>query len=292
MALTINTNIASLNAQRNLGKSQNDLNTAMERLSSGLRINSAKDDAAGLAISDRMTSQIKGLNQAARNANDGISMAQTTEGALQETTNILQRIRELAIQSANDTNSASDRSSLQDEVNQLKQEMTRIANTTKFNDRALLDGSMTNAQFQVGANAYETISFSISSSRAQDLGNHSLTSNNQTSGIEVASSVGSSLLVSGEAAGETFTTTTNNGTTNTVAAGASATALAGNLSPAPDNAIYKNELVFDVSGVTGSTTDNVFSIQIGNTAQQISVLEDGTIAASGGLQTGFSIDPS
>ncbi len=290
MALTINTNIASLNAQRNLGKSQNDLNTAMERLSSGLRINSAKDDAAGLAISDRMTSQIKGLNQAARNANDGISMAQTTEGALQETTNILQRIRELAIQSANDTNSAPDRSSLQDEVNQLKQEITRIANTTKFNDRALLDGSMTNAQFQVGANAYETISFSISSSRAQDLGNHSLTSNNQTTGIEVASSQGSSLLVSGEATGETFTTTTNNGTTNTVAAGANATALATNLSPAPDSAVYKNQLVFDVSGVTGSTTDNVFSIQIGSTTQQISVLEDGTIAASGGLQTGFTID--
>ncbi len=290
MALTINTNIASLNAQRNLGKSQNDLNTAMERLSSGLRINSAKDDAAGLAISDRMTSQIKGLNQAARNANDGISMAQTTEGALQETTNILQRIRELAIQSANDTNSAPDRSSLQDEVNQLKQEITRIANTTKFNDRALLDGSMTNAQFQVGANAYETISFSISSSRAQDLGNHSLTSNNETKGIEVASSQGSSLLVSGEATGETFTTTANNGTTNTVAAGANATALATNLNPAPNSAIYKNELVFDVSGVTGSTTDNVFSIQIGSTTQQISVLEDGTIAASGGLQTGFSLD--
>ena len=187
MALTINTNVASLNAQRNLGKSQNDLSRSMERLSSGLRINSAKDDAAGLAISDRMTSQIRGLNQAARNANDGISMAQTAEGALQETTNILQRMRELAIQSANDTNSASDRSSLQAEVNQLQQEMTRIASSTSFNGRNVLDGTLNNAQFQVGANANETISFSIPSARAAELGNYLLTSTNATAtGIEAA----------------------------------------------------------------------------------------------------------
>ena len=170
MALTINTNVSSLNAQRNLGKSQADLSRSMQRLSSGLRINSAKDDAAGMAISDRMTSQIRGLNQASRNANDGISMAQTAEGALQESTNILQRMRELAIQSANDTNSASDRASLQAEVNQLKQEMTRIAGSTSFNGRNVLDGNMNNAQFQVGANANETISFSIPSAKAADLG--------------------------------------------------------------------------------------------------------------------------
>ena len=174
MALTINTNVASLNAQRNLSKSQGDLATAMERLSSGLRINSAKDDAAGLAISDRMTSQIRGLNQAARNANDGISMAQTAEGALQETTNILQRMRELAIQAANDTNSSSDRASLQAEVNQLQQEMTRIASSTSFNNRNVLDGTLNNAQFQVGANANETITFSIPSAKAEDLGINSL----------------------------------------------------------------------------------------------------------------------
>ncbi len=166
MALTINTNVASLNAQRNLGKSQNDLSRSMERLSSGLRINSAKDDAAGLAISDRMTSQIRGLNQAARNANDGISLAQTAEGAMQETTNILQRMRELAIQSANDTNSSSDRASLQAEVNQLQQEMTRIASSTSFNGQNVLDGTLNNAQFQVGANANETISFSIPSAES------------------------------------------------------------------------------------------------------------------------------
>jgi len=185
MALTINTNVASLNAQRNLGKSQSDMARAMQRLSSGLRINSAKDDAAGLAISDRMTSQIRGLNQAARNSNDGISLAQTAEGALQETTNILQRMRELAIQSANDTNSANDRASLQAEVNQLKQEMSRIAETTEFNGKKLLDGTLTSAQFQVGANANETISFGIRSARAANLGNNSLTSSNATPNFSI-----------------------------------------------------------------------------------------------------------
>ena len=187
MAISINTNVASLNAQRNLSASQTNLAKSMQRLSSGLRINSAKDDAAGLAISDRMTSQIRGLNQATRNANDGISLAQTAEGAMQESTNILQRMRELAVQSANDTNSASDRASLQSEVDQLKQELTRIAETTTFNGKKLLDGSMISAQFQVGANAGETISFGIGSARATDLGNHSLTTNNATAGgIEVA----------------------------------------------------------------------------------------------------------
>jgi flagellin len=143
----------------------------MQRLSSGLRINSAKDDAAGLAISDRMTSQIRGLNQAARNANDGISLAQTAEGALQESTNILQRMRELAVQSANDTNTASDRSSLQAEVAQLQAEMDRIAETTQFNGKNLLDGSMEDATFQVGANAgvQQTISFDIASALTKDL---------------------------------------------------------------------------------------------------------------------------
>ena len=121
MSMTINTNVAALNAQRNLGKTQSMLNTSLQRLSSGLRINSAKDDAAGLAITSRMTSQIRGLDQAVRNANDGISLAQTAEGALQESTNILQRIRELSVQSANDSNTVSDRASLQAEVAQLQQ---------------------------------------------------------------------------------------------------------------------------------------------------------------------------
>jgi flagellin len=170
MALTINTNVASLNAQRNLNSSQADLNTSMQRLSSGLRINSAKDDAAGLAISDRMTSQIRGLNQAVRNSNDGISLAQTAEGALQESTNILQRIRELAVQSANDTNTAQDRSSLQAEVSQLQSELDRIAETTTFNGKNLLDGTMFGAKFHVGSEADQTISVSIDSAQTDKLG--------------------------------------------------------------------------------------------------------------------------
>jgi flagellin len=170
MALTINTNVMSLNAQRNLGQSQSALSKSMQRLSSGLRINSAKDDAAGLAITDRMTAQIRGLNQASRNANDGISLAQTAEGALQETTNLLQRMRELAVQSANDTNSASDRESLQAEVTQLVSEMDRIAQTTAFNGKNVIDGTLSNATFQVGANAGQTISFSIGAASSSDLG--------------------------------------------------------------------------------------------------------------------------
>jgi len=170
MALSINTNIVSLNAQRNLGKTQGMLEKSLGRLSSGLRINSAKDDAAGLAISDRMTSQIRGLNQAVRNANDGISLAQTAEGALQESTNILQRMRELAVQSANDTNTSSDRTSLQAEVSQLQAEIERIANTTSFNGQRLLDGTFSNASFQVGSEAGESIAFGISSAKGSAIG--------------------------------------------------------------------------------------------------------------------------
>jgi len=157
MPQTINTNVMSLTAQRNLNKTQNELATSISRLSSGLRINSAKDDAAGLAISERMTSQIRGLNQAVRNSNDGISLAQTAEGALAEIGNNLQRIRELAVQSANATNSASDRSAIDVEVQQLVAEIDRVANTTDFNGTKLLDGSFASQAFQVGANVNETI---------------------------------------------------------------------------------------------------------------------------------------
>ena len=170
MALTINTNIASLNAQRNLGRTQGMLNKSLQRLSSGLRINSAKDDAAGLAISARMTSQVRGLNQAVRNANDGISLAQTAEGALQESGNILQRMRELAVQSANDTNSSSDRANIQKEVAQLQAELNRIADQTTFNAKKLLDGSFAAQKFHVGSQANETISISIGSARATSMG--------------------------------------------------------------------------------------------------------------------------
>ena len=154
---TINTNVMSLNAQRNLNASQGSLATSMQRLSSGLRVNSAKDDAAGLAISERMNAQVKGLNVAARNANDGISLAQTAEGSLGKVGDMVQRMRELAVQSANATNSVTDRASLQSEVSQLKEEIQRVSEQTSFNGTKLLDGSFTNQTFQVGANAGETI---------------------------------------------------------------------------------------------------------------------------------------
>lgn len=204
MALTINTNVASLNAQRHLHNSRSGLETAMERLSSGLRINSAKDDAAGLAISDRMTSQIRGLNQAARNANDGISLAQTAEGAMQESTNILQRIRELSVQSANATNSAADRKALQAEVNQLKSEMNRIANSTTFNGLKILDGTFLSQQFQVGPNANETIGVSIASMQADDLGRYFIDANNLTPN----QGTGSSTIASADLTGAINTITT------------------------------------------------------------------------------------
>ncbi|MCY1350796.1 B-type flagellin [compost metagenome] len=174
MALTVNTNIASLNTQRNLNSSSNALSTSLQRLSTGNRINSAKDDAAGLQISNRMTSQISGLNVAVRNANDGISLAQTAEGALQQSTNILQRMRDLSLQSANGTNDATDRKALQKEVSALQSELTRIADTTTFGGRKVLDGSFTNVDFQVGSNAHETISVSVGASGSGDLGTYAV----------------------------------------------------------------------------------------------------------------------
>ena len=156
----INSNIMSLNAQRNLSNTGADLATSLQRLSSGLRINSAKDDAAGLAISERFTTQIRGMDQAARNANDGISLAQTAEGAMGEIGNNLQRIRELAVQSRNATNSASDREALNKEAQQLKAEIDRVATQTSFNGVKLLDGSFQDQTFQVGANQGETINIS------------------------------------------------------------------------------------------------------------------------------------
>jgi len=174
MASVINTNVASLNSQRNLSTSQASLNTSIQRLSSGLRINSAKDDAAGLAISDRMNSQIRGMNQATRNANDGVSMAQTAEGALSSSGDILQRIRELAVQSSNASNSTSDRKALQTEVTQLTSELNRIANTTEFNGQKLLDGTSGTSSFQVGANAGQLISMSGGNFSTSVYGNNSL----------------------------------------------------------------------------------------------------------------------
>jgi flagellin len=169
MALTVNTNVASLNTQRNLGVSNSALNVSLQRLSTGYRINSAKDDAAGLQISNRLTSQVNGLNVATRNANDAISLSQTAEGALQQSTNLLQRMRDLSLQSANGSNGASERKALDQEVAQLKNELDRISNTTTFGGKKLLDGSFGTSAFQVGAAANETISISLQDAGASSL---------------------------------------------------------------------------------------------------------------------------
>ncbi|MBK7590164.1 MAG: flagellin [Betaproteobacteria bacterium] len=229
MAQVINTNVASLNAQRNLNSSQSSLNVALQRLSSGLRINSAKDDAAGLGITSRMTAQINGLNQAARNANDGISLAQTAEGALTEVANNLQRIRELAVQSANGTNSIADRASLDAEAQQLIAEITRVASQTQFNGLNLLDGSFTTQNFQVGANANQVIAIaSIADSRSSALGSNILVSNGTAmapaAGSVVAGATASIATLSGVAAETNLTITTNGGTTSAIAYAAESSA--------------------------------------------------------------------
>ncbi|HUL13930.1 MAG TPA: flagellin [Methylococcaceae bacterium] len=256
MSSVINTNVSSLNAQRNLLKSGNAMQTAMERLSSGLRINSAKDDAAGLAISQRMTSQIGGMNQAARNANDGISLAQTAEGALSSIGDMLQRIRDLAVQSANSTNTASDRAALQSEVSQMQQEINRVANTTQFNGLNVLDGSLTNAQFQIGANANQTINVSITSAQATAIGNNTL--GNSSLGTIVNAKAGTGTagtaadIIANNYAGGTVTIQGNGQsvTTGTLAAGASAKAVA--------------DAVNTASGTTGVTASASTTATLGN----------------------------
>ncbi|TCK07049.1 flagellin [Marinobacterium mangrovicola] len=203
MAMVINSNIMSLNAQNQLTKSQNDLNTSMERLTSGKRINSAADDAAGLAIANRMTSQIRGLDQAVRNANDGQALIQTAEGALDETTNILQRMRELSIQSANGTYDSGNRATLNAEVVQLQEELTRIAETTSFNGQNLLDGSMGDLILQVGSEANQTISTTIGKLDAEGLGG-------TAAGDVVGTEAGSALVTALVAFNSTNTLTINN----------------------------------------------------------------------------------
>lgn len=224
---TIYTNVMSLNSQRNLATNSASLGTTIQRLSSGLRINSAKDDAAGLAISERMTTQIRGMDQAARNANDGISLAQTAEGAMAEIGNNLQRIRELSVQSANATNSSSDRAALQAEVSQLTAEINRVATQTEFNGLKLMDGSFTSQTFQVGANAGQTIDISkITDSRTSSLGGHTLTADGSVTGGIVTG--GTANGVTQATAATNFTLTTGAGTTSpiTYAANAGADAIA------------------------------------------------------------------
>jgi flagellin len=282
MAATINTNINSLTAQRNLTASQSSLSTSITRLSSGLRINSAKDDAAGLSISERFTSQIRGLTQAARNANDGISLAQTAEGALGGAGTILQRIRELAVQSANATNSASDRSALNQEVGQLTSELNRIAQTTQFNGQNLLDGSFTSATFQVGANANQTITATTANFTTAKYGN------NRVGSVVASSAGGAGDLVSGSTAGANVATAVAS-LTGTIAADATF-AINGALGSATIG-LGANESAKTVaaninakSGSTGVTASARTEIDIGTfvsgSSYTIEVTSDNTTAAT------------
>jgi len=281
MPQIINTNIASLNAQRNLNASQTSLSVSLQRLSSGLRINSAKDDAAGLAITDRMTAQINGLNQAVRNANDGISLAQTAEGDLVQITNNLQRMRELAVQSANASNSSSDRAALNQEVQQLSQEIDRVAQASSFNGVKLLNGSFTSQTFQVGANATANDQVTVSSivnARTSSLGayngfsaaNQTITYNAaaQTFQVTVTPTTGSPQVVSfGTLATDAKTVTnainsagvaglTATVNSNRVTATGAATAAG---APAAD-VLTLNGLAINISVVGNAATDTATAI--------------------------------
>lgn len=260
MASVINTNIASLNSQRNLTASQGSLSTSLQRLSSGLRINSAKDDAAGLAISDRMSSQIRGMTQATRNANDGVSLAQTAEGALSSSGDILQRIRELAVQSSNATNSSSDRQALQTEVGQLAQELNRIAQTTTFNGQALLDGTMGTATFQVGADANQTIQATGANFLTNTYGNNRVENNQiaaQATTSATAATGGATIEINGLRGSATYTTV-NNDTAKSIASGI-------------------NKLTAD-TGVTASARTDVNLTMGGDESYTLELVGDNTTA--------------
>ncbi|MBK8893228.1 MAG: flagellin [Propionivibrio sp.] len=265
MPQVINTNISSLNAQRNLNMSQTALSVSLQRLSSGLRINSAKDDAAGLAISERFTTQIRGLNQAIRNANDGVSLAQTGEGALAEVTSNLQRIRELAVQSANATNSSSDRAALDLEVQQRLAEIDRTATQTSFNSQKILDGTFGSATFQVGANVGETISIGLSTSmRTNALG--ALATGTSSAEVTVAALTGAGTIKVGTGATTTIAASTI-GTQNGQSVGSAyAKALAINAAAVPGlTATATNNVEFTLATVGGSATDT-YSLMINGVA--------------------------
>ncbi len=264
MPSIINTNVASLTAQRNLTTSQASLSQAIQRLSSGLRINSAKDDAAGLAISERFTSQIRGLNQAARNANDGISLAQVTEGAMQAAGNVLQRIRELAVQAANASNSAGDRQALNQEVGQLVAELERISQTTEFNGQKLLDGTFGTVQFQVGANANQTITAATANMRTTVYGNNQIEADGTAA---VASGVGSNGVTAGTLAinGSVGSKTIN------IAANDTAKTIATNINKASDDTGVTATARTEVQLAFSSAGSYSLTLQSDNgTAQSIS----------------------
>ena len=261
MALSVVTNTSSLNAQRNLTKSGQGLATSMQRLSSGMRINSAKDDAAGLQISNRLTSQINGLAVAQRNANDGISMAQTAEGAMQASTDILQRMRELSLQSANGSNSSTDRAAMQKEVTALQAELTRISDTTSFGGQKLLDGTFGTKTFQVGANANETISVTMQSTSAADIGGYKTmlegTANTGFGGVEAATTAAANTLAGGNL---TFTTNSIATTVNIPTGSSAADAEAAINASTGDHGVTAQAQTSVVLGVAGATGNVGFSL--------------------------------
>ena len=302
MAMGINTNVSSLNAQRNLSTSQASLANSLQRLSSGLRINSAKDDAAGLAISSRMSSQINGLNQAARNANDGISLAQTAEGALGNVSDALQRMRDLAVQASNATNSASDRASLQKEVDQLAQQINTIAGQTSFNGVKLLDGTFNSQTFQVGANKGETIDIkSIASARADALGvgNNSSYSKSLSATVTNGALSAGGITVNGQNVGasagdgvSTVTSTVGVGSTSQVALaagdlkinGVSIGAVGAGADAAAQGAAIAAAIGTNVAGVTASadaTTGALTLTAIDGKAIKIEMSGAATTATTG-----------
>ena len=269
MALTVNTNTTSLNVQKNLNRASDALSTSMQRLSSGLKINSAKDDAAGLQIATRMSSQIRGGTQAIQNANDGISVAQTAEGALQASTDILQRMRELALQSANGSNSSDDRTSLQSEYTQLTSELTRIANTTTFGGRNLVDGSFGSTAFQIGANANETINVTLGDVSASAIGSQQV----KSIGVAVSATgvAGGAIKVTGGGATKDVT----------IDAKASAKTIASQLNGAVPGLTAKasTEASF-VVGAGAATTPATFTMKVGSsdTVSMVGVTDTASLA--------------
>jgi len=253
MALSVITNTASTNAQRNLSKSGAGLATSMQRLSSGMRINSAKDDAAGMQIANRLTSQVNGLGVAQRNANDGISMAQTAEGAMQESSAILQRMRDLSLQSANGSNGADDRAALQKEVGALQQELTRIAETTKFGATNLLDGEFGTKQFQIGSNANETINVSLKDMSSDAIGAHEI------KGAGAASNnLGDVQTLSLNLNHATSADTLNiNGSTMSVAASTGAATIADTINGLGNGVVAEAKLETTISGIDASSTSTI-----------------------------------
>ncbi len=264
MGLVINTNVLSLNAQRNLSTSQSSMATALQRLSSGLRINSAKDDAAGLAITDRFTTQIRGLNQAVRNASDGISLSQTAESALGELTNNLQRIREIAVQSANSTNSPSDRAALDKEVQQRLAEIERIASQTAFNGLKVLDGTFGTSQFQVGANAGETISINLTQGvKASQVGQLAKGTSSVATGVTTAALTGSGTITVGETAAVTIRASTQGAEVGQSAGSAYSKAQAINASGVAGlTATASNTIEFGTAATVGDDAGDTYQLTI------------------------------